>query len=186
MVKLNKIYTRTGDDGTTGLVAGPRRQKHDVRVEAYGDIDETNSLIGQARQFTSALSELDQMLMRIQNDLFDLGADLATPDTGEKSQYEPLRIVQAQVDRIARFSAGSSQGSFSTSRGRWNPMAGRSMRSRIGPRPCGTEGVATGVTDTCASLIFLAFPMGAPGPPCGPQASPGVDLERFATVSRGG
>lgn len=100
MVKLNKIYTRTGDNGTTGLVAGPRRKKSDARVAAYGDIDETNSLIGQARQHTLGLPELDQMLMRIQNDLFDLGADLATPDTGEKPQYEPLRVVQAQVDRV--------------------------------------------------------------------------------------
>lgn len=100
MVKLNKIYTRTGDNGTTGLVAGPRRKKSDARVAAYGDIDETNSLIGQARQHTSTHPDLDQMLIRIQNDLFDLGADLATPDTGEKPQFEPLRVVQAQVDRL--------------------------------------------------------------------------------------
>lgn len=100
MVKLNKIYTRTGDDGTTGLVSGPRRKKHDPRVEAYGDVDETNSLIGLARQHTCILPHLDSMLARIQNDLFDLGADLATPDTGERPQYEPLRIVSAQVDRL--------------------------------------------------------------------------------------
>ena len=100
MVKLNKIYTRTGDDGTTGLVAGPRRLKHDARVEAYGDIDETNSVVGLARLDLQEHGELDAMLARIQNDLFDLGADLATPDTGEQPQYEPLRIVQAQVDRL--------------------------------------------------------------------------------------
>ena len=100
MVKLNKIYTRTGDDGTTGLVAGPRRLKHDARVEAYGDIDETNSVVGLARLDLQEHGELDAMLARIQNDLFDLGADLATPDTGEPPQYEPLRIVQAQVDRL--------------------------------------------------------------------------------------
>ncbi|HUH49991.1 MAG TPA: cob(I)yrinic acid a,c-diamide adenosyltransferase [Mycoplana sp.] len=100
MVKLNKIYTRTGDGGTTGLVAGPRRMKHDARVAAYGDVDETNSLVGLARQHTATHPLLDQMLMRIQNDLFDLGADLATPETGEKPQYEPLRIVQAQVARL--------------------------------------------------------------------------------------
>ena len=100
MVKLNKIYTRTGDDGTTGLVSGPRRKKHDPRVEAYGDIDETNSLIGLARQHCGGLGDLDSMLARIQNDLFDLGADLATPDTGEAPQYEPLRIVKPQVDRL--------------------------------------------------------------------------------------
>lgn len=100
MVKLNKIYTRTGDDGTTGLVAGDRRPKYDLRVEAYGTIDETNAVIGVARLHTSGMPELDAMLMRIQNDCFDLGADLATPDTGEEPEYEPLRIVDAQVDRI--------------------------------------------------------------------------------------
>ena len=100
MVKLNKIYTRTGDNGTTGLVAGPRRKKSDLRVESYGEVDETNSCVGLARQHLSAHPDLDGMLMRIQNDLFDLGADLATPETGEKPDYEPLRIVQAQVDRL--------------------------------------------------------------------------------------
>ncbi|MEQ8827773.1 MAG: cob(I)yrinic acid a,c-diamide adenosyltransferase [Parvibaculum sp.] len=94
------MYTRTGDDGTTGLVAGDRRPKYDLRVEAYGTIDETNAIIGVARLHTSAMPELDAMLMRIQNDCFDLGADLATPDTGEKPEYEPLRLVDAQVARI--------------------------------------------------------------------------------------
>lgn len=100
MVKLNKIYTRTGDDGTTGLVAGERRPKYDLRIEAYGTIDETNAVIGMARLHTGSMKEIDAMLMRIQNDCFDLGADLATPDTGETPEYEPLRIVDAQVDRI--------------------------------------------------------------------------------------
>lgn len=100
MVKLNKIYTRTGDDGTTGLVAGERRPKYDLRIEAYGTVDETNAVIGLARLHTSDHPDLDAMLMRIQNDCFDLGADLATPDTGEKLDYEPLRIVDAQVERI--------------------------------------------------------------------------------------
>ncbi|SDA98805.1 cob(I)yrinic acid a,c-diamide adenosyltransferase [Sinorhizobium sp. NFACC03] len=97
MVKLNKIYTRTGDNGTTGLVAGPRRLKSDLRVDAYGAVDETNAFVGMARQHTADIPALDDALMRIQNDLFDLGADLATPDTGEPPQYEPLRIVTAQV-----------------------------------------------------------------------------------------
>ena len=97
MVKLNKIYTRTGDNGTTGLVAGPRRLKSDLRVDAYGAVDETNAFVGLARQHTADMPALDDTLMRIQNDLFDLGADLATPDTGEPPQYEPLRIVAAQV-----------------------------------------------------------------------------------------
>ena len=100
MVKLNKIYTRTGDDGTTGLVAGDRRPKYDLRIEAYGTVDETNAIIGMARLHTASMPELDAMLMRIQNDCFDLGADLATPDTGKKLDYEPLRIVDAQVDRV--------------------------------------------------------------------------------------
>ncbi|NLS06610.1 cob(I)yrinic acid a,c-diamide adenosyltransferase [Rhizobium sp. P32RR-XVIII] len=100
MVKLNKIYTRTGDDGTTALVSGPRRLKHDLRVEAYGTIDETNSAIGIARLHTAGMPDLDQMLIRIQNDLFDLGADLATPETGETPEYEPLRIVDTQVTRV--------------------------------------------------------------------------------------
>lgn len=98
MVKLNKIYTRTGDNGTTGLVAGPRRLKSDLRVDAYGAVDETNAFVGAARQYTADVPDLDATLMRIQNDLFDLGADLATPDTGEKPEYEPLRIVASQVD----------------------------------------------------------------------------------------
>ncbi|KSV83552.1 Cob(I)yrinic acid a,c-diamide adenosyltransferase [compost metagenome] len=97
MVKLNKIYTRTGDNGTTGLVTGPRRLKSDLRVDAYGAVDETNAFVGLARQHTADIPTLDDALMRIQNDLFDLGADLATPDTGEPPQYEPLRIVTAQV-----------------------------------------------------------------------------------------
>ena len=102
MVKLNKIYTRTGDNGTTGLVAGPRRKKHDLRVESYGEVDEANSCVGLARQHLAGHPSLDRMLLRIQNDLFDLGADLAAPETGEKLAYEPLRIVQAQVDRLER------------------------------------------------------------------------------------
>ncbi|MFT2212999.1 cob(I)yrinic acid a,c-diamide adenosyltransferase [Rhizobium giardinii] len=100
MVKLNKIYTRTGDDGMTGLTTGPRRLKSDLRVEAYGTIDEANSFIGLARQHTAELTALDAMLMRIQNDLFDLGADLSTPDTGATLAYEPLRIIAAQVTRL--------------------------------------------------------------------------------------
>lgn len=100
MVRLNKIYTRTGDDGTTALVSGPRRHKHDLRVEAYGTIDETNSTIGVARLHTMATPDLDTMLLRVQNDLFDLGADLAAPETGEALPYEPLRVIEQQVVRL--------------------------------------------------------------------------------------
>lgn len=101
MVILNKIYTKTGDDGTTGLGTGERRLKYDLRVSAYGTVDESNACIGMARLHTANTDpDLDRMLSRIQNDLFDLGADLATPDTGEPLEYEPLRVTEAQVARI--------------------------------------------------------------------------------------
>jgi cob(I)alamin adenosyltransferase len=101
MVVLNRIYTRTGDQGTTALATGERRPKHDLRIEAFGTVDETNSCIGLARLHTAGL-EIDDMLGRIQNDLFDLGADLATPETDKPLPYEPLRITEAQVDRLER------------------------------------------------------------------------------------
>lgn len=100
MVKLNKIYTRTGDKGTTGLGSGERRSKADLRIEAYGTVDEANACIGLARLHTGAAPEIDAMLLRIQNDLFDLGADLCVPDDGKPLGYEPLRIVAAQVKRL--------------------------------------------------------------------------------------
>jgi len=100
MVKLNKIYTRTGDKGTTALGSGARVPKYEVRVEAYGTVDETNATVGLARLHTTDDADLDAMLARIQNDLFDLGADLATPDTGAKLDYEPLRVTPAQVTRL--------------------------------------------------------------------------------------
>ena len=99
MVVLNRIYTRTGDKGTTALAAGGRRPKHDLRIEAYGTVDETNACIGMVRLHTVD-HEIDPMLSRIQNDLFDLGADLATVETDKPLPYEPLRITQAQVDRL--------------------------------------------------------------------------------------
>ncbi|MBO6903058.1 MAG: cob(I)yrinic acid a,c-diamide adenosyltransferase [Rhizobiaceae bacterium] len=103
MVVLNKLYTRTGDDGSTALGTGERRPKFDLRVEAYGTVDEANSCIGVARAALEPVhAKLDAMLSRVQNDLFDLGADLATPDTGEKLEYEPLRIVASQVDRVEK------------------------------------------------------------------------------------
>jgi cob(I)alamin adenosyltransferase len=101
MVKLNKIYTRTGDDGTTGLGTGARRLKSDVRIDAYGTVDEANACIGMARVHTAgAYPEIDAMLGRIQHDLFDLGADLCVPDEGKALGYEPLRIVASQVARV--------------------------------------------------------------------------------------
>jgi cob(I)alamin adenosyltransferase len=100
MVKLNRIYTKTGDKGTTGLGDGSRVEKFDLRVESYGTVDEANAAIGMARLHTARDAEMDAILARIQNDLFDLGADLCTPDTGKDLGYEPLRIVEVQVKRL--------------------------------------------------------------------------------------
>ena len=101
MVKLNKIYTRTGDDGTTGLVDGSRTPKHAARMEAIGSVDETNSAIGLALCAMSSGHAGAEGLLRIQNDLFDLGADLATPAAGD-ADFAPsemvLRMVPAQTD----------------------------------------------------------------------------------------
>lgn len=108
MVKLSKIYTRGGDKGETSLVGGTRLAKHDVRVAAYGAVDETNAAIGMARLHTSggaggkAGNGADAMLARIQDDLFDLGADLATPNMDEDDSKDALRIVPVQVARLER------------------------------------------------------------------------------------
>jgi cob(I)alamin adenosyltransferase len=101
MVKLNKIYTRTGDDGSTGLVDGTRLSKDSLRVAAYGDVDETNSVIGLARLHVDN-QRLNAMLSRIQNELFDLGADLATPlpDGDAKDPEYALRVVPEQTARL--------------------------------------------------------------------------------------
>ena len=105
MVALNRIYTRTGDKGDTGLTTGERRPKCDLRVDAYGAVDEANSAVGVARIETAKstdLAGLDHMLEAIQNDLFDLGADLSTPEGGKKLKWEPLRIQPSQVERLER------------------------------------------------------------------------------------
>ena len=102
MVTLNRIYTRTGDGGSTRLATGAPVSKASLRVEAYGGVDETNATIGVARQHTGADPTLDAILERIQNDLFDLGADLATPEQHGKPEWEPLRIVEGQVQRLER------------------------------------------------------------------------------------
>lgn len=100
MVTLNRIYTRTGDGGSTRLATGAPVSKASLRVEAYGGVDETNATIGVARQHTGADPALDAILERIQNDLFDLGADLATPEQHGKPEWEPLRILEGQVERL--------------------------------------------------------------------------------------
>jgi cob(I)alamin adenosyltransferase len=109
MVVLNKIYTRTGDDGTTALGTGERRKKFDPRIAAYGTIDETNAAIGVARLHTRDNAVLDAALARIQNDLFDVGADLCTPvKTGGKGEGgarltvtdNQVAWLEAEIDRL--------------------------------------------------------------------------------------
>ncbi len=102
MVTLNRIYTRTGDAGSTRLASGAPVSKASPRVSAYGDVDETNAVLGMARLHTSGAAPLDPILARIQNDLFDLGADLATPHRAAAGGPEALRIVASQVDRLER------------------------------------------------------------------------------------
>lgn len=105
MVRLNRIYTRTGDDGTTGLSDGTRVPKHDPRIAAYGTVDELNSVLGFAVKACPAEageSGMGIMLRRIQNDLFDLGADLSTPEatSGGAAEDEVLRVTSAQVEAL--------------------------------------------------------------------------------------
>src|SRR5260370_17383385 len=108
MVVLNRIYTRTGDDGTTALGSGERRPKYDLRVAAYGTVDETNAAIGVIRLHLTDARELDTMLGLIQNDLFDLGADLAVPQregkdkSKDKSRAGRLRVLSSQFQPRAR------------------------------------------------------------------------------------
>ena len=99
MVVLSKIYTRTGDDGTTALGSGRRVAKYDLRVECYGTLDETNAAIGLARLHTRSDPALDAMLARIQNDLFDLGAELCYPDESKDARGR-LSVSDAQVERL--------------------------------------------------------------------------------------
>jgi len=102
MVVLNRIYTRTGDDGTTALGTGERRKKYDLRVACYGTVDETNAAIGLARLSTPDDADIDAMLGRIQNDLFDLGADLCSPDRSKGKGPDGVRLTisEAQVTRL--------------------------------------------------------------------------------------
>src|SRR5215467_6879123 len=102
MVVLNRIYTRTGDDGTTALGTGQRRKKYDLRIACYGTVDETNAAIGMVRLHTHHDTEIDAMLGRIQNDLFDLGADLCAPAPGEGKMDAGARLTvsEAQVTRL--------------------------------------------------------------------------------------
>ncbi|MBC8049667.1 MAG: cob(I)yrinic acid a,c-diamide adenosyltransferase [Chitinophagales bacterium] len=101
MVVLTKIYTKTGDSGTTGLGSGKRVAKYDLRIAAYGTVDEANSLIGVAREVIPLdYVIVSDMLWRIQNDMFDLGADLCIPPGSDTGGYEALRIIDAQVLRL--------------------------------------------------------------------------------------
>lgn len=108
MVKLNKIYTRTGDSGETGLGDGSRVPKHALRVTAYGEVDEANAVIGLARTALTTLPDdsgndtagLDPVLLRIQNDLFDVGADLCVPETPDEEPGASLRVTESQVSSL--------------------------------------------------------------------------------------
>ena len=103
MVVLTKIYTKTGDDGTTALGSGERVPKTSCRIAAYGTVDETNAAIGMARLLLPEDQALvSEMLARIQNDLFDVGADLCLPETDEAPPYKPLRVQMTQVERLER------------------------------------------------------------------------------------
>jgi cob(I)alamin adenosyltransferase len=102
MVTLNRIYTRTGDAGSTRLATGATVSKADRRVEAYGAVDETNACLGLARVHTLGTGELDAILARLQNELFDLGADLATPAAADEAPGSRLRILGSQVERLER------------------------------------------------------------------------------------
>src|SRR3954462_8132332 len=98
MVRLNKMYTRTGDDGTTGLGNGERRLKSDLRIEAGGAVDEANACGGVSRLHTAQASPANRAILeRVQNDLFALGADLTTPESAEPLGFEPLRVAASQV-----------------------------------------------------------------------------------------
>jgi cob(I)alamin adenosyltransferase len=112
MVVLNKIYTRTGDDGTTALGSGERRKKYDLRIAAYGTIDELNATLGLARLHTAEDAGIDAALARIQNDLFDVGADLCTPGKGKGPGGARLTVTESQVAwleaEIDRFNAALS------------------------------------------------------------------------------
>jgi cob(I)alamin adenosyltransferase len=100
MVTLNRIYTRSGDAGRTRLATGETVSKADLRVETYGSVDETNACLGLARVHTSGAGEFDAMLARVQNELFDLGADLAQPEKAGEAEGSTLRILDSQVARL--------------------------------------------------------------------------------------
>lgn len=98
MIKINRIYTRTGDNGSTGLVRGPRRMKHDLRISCYGTVEEANAMVGLARLHTGSMPKIDRLLAHVQNDLFDLGSDLATPGKDPEGAQPSLRITEAQTE----------------------------------------------------------------------------------------
>ncbi len=135
MVVLNRIYTRTGDDGTTALGSGERRPKYDLRVAAYGTVDETNAAIGIARLHLRGEREVDAILGRVQNDLFDLGADLAVPEKPD-AKRERLRISDGQVDASREPRSTGSTRSCGRSARSSCLAARRPPRTCISPAPC--------------------------------------------------
>ena len=120
MVTLNRIYTRTGDAGATRLASGAQVSKSDLRVEAYGAVDETNACLGLARVHTGDAGAFDALLARLQNELFDLGADLATPAAPDEVPGARLRILDSQVTRL--------EGEID--------VAGPELARQPNPRPC--------------------------------------------------
>jgi cob(I)alamin adenosyltransferase len=110
MVYLNRIYTRTGDDGTTSLGDGSRVSKTDLRIAAYGGVDELNALLGIVLASAAGLpNDLMPILLRIQNDLFDVGADLCVPESAVQGDHPPLRVTAGQVEQLERWIDGANE-----------------------------------------------------------------------------
>src|ERR1041384_5930755 len=146
MVVLNRIYTRTGDDGTTALGSGDRRKKYDLRVAAYGTLDEVNATIGLVRLHTAGDTALDPALGRIQNDLFDVEADLCLSEKGPGGAR--LTVTDAQVDwierEIDRFNADLTPLKYfilpgGTPAARPHPLPARRAHHGRAPRPAGRD-----------------------------------------------
>jgi cob(I)alamin adenosyltransferase len=172
MVNLTRIYTRTGDDGTTGLGDFSRTSKNDPRLVAYADVDEANSALGVVLAMASLDEPLAALLRRVQNDLFDVGADLCTPLTGIPPEHPPLRVTQQYVDRLE---AGCDE---------WN-AALPALRSFI--LPGGTPGsaflhVARTVTRRAERAVWAAIDAHGTGPDGGVNPLTAQYLNRLSDL----
>ena len=136
-VVLSRIYTRTGDDGSTALADGSRTAKTDSRLAAYADVEEANCAIGMAITFGNLAADISGLLSRVQNELFDVGADLANPVTDTPPPYPPLRIDEAYITRLESVDSTTIEriASGEVSRRRRNPIATDA--------PCATRNPAT-------------------------------------------